>query len=86
MDMRDYDPAIARWTGIDPVVHFSQSTYNAFDGNPVFWADPSGAYGEGNHANSSSNSPFAGGNAAVSNTGAWSGNSGGAGFGNYEPD
>ena len=45
MDMRDYDPAIARWTGIDPVVHYSQSTYNAFDGNPVFWADPSGADG-----------------------------------------
>ncbi|MDD3005365.1 RHS repeat-associated core domain-containing protein [Flavobacterium sp.] len=43
MDFRDYDPAIARWTGIDPVVHYSQSTYNAFDGNPVFWADPSGA-------------------------------------------
>ena len=47
MDMRDYDPAIARWTGIDPVVHFSQSTYNAFDGNPVFWADPSGADSSG---------------------------------------
>ncbi|MDD3014658.1 MAG: hypothetical protein PHC34_13235 [Candidatus Gastranaerophilales bacterium] len=43
MDFRDYDPAIGRWTGIDPVVHYSQSTYNAFDGNPVFWADPSGA-------------------------------------------
>jgi RHS repeat-associated protein len=45
MDMRDYDPAIARWTGLDPVTHFSQSPYNAFDGNPVFWADPSGADG-----------------------------------------
>ena len=86
MDMRDYDPAIARWTGIDPVVHFSQSTYNAFDGNPVFWADPSGADAYGNHSYSLSNNPFAGGNAAVSNTGGWSGNSGGAGFGNYEPD
>jgi RHS repeat-associated protein len=42
MDMRDYDPAIARWVVIDPVTHFSQSPYNAFDGNPVFWADPSG--------------------------------------------
>ena len=79
MDMRDYDPAIARWTGIDPVVHFSQSTYNAFDGNPVFWADPSGAdstYGAGNHSNSLSNSPFAAGNAATSNSGAWSGGAG----------
>ena len=74
--MRDYDPAIARWTGIDPVTHYSQSTYNAFDGNPVFWADPSGADAYGGHTNSSSNSPFAGGNAAVSNTGAWSSNAG----------
>ena len=40
---RQYDPAIARWTSMDPVIHFSQSTYNGFDGNPVFWADPSGA-------------------------------------------
>jgi hypothetical protein len=43
MDMRDYDPATARWTGVDPITHFSQSPYNAFDSNPVFWADPSGA-------------------------------------------
>jgi len=43
MNFRDYDPAIGRWTGIDPVIHHSLSTYNAFDGNPVFWADPSGA-------------------------------------------
>lgn len=43
MDMRDYDPEIARWTGIDPVTHFSQSPYNAFDGNPIINSDPSGA-------------------------------------------
>ncbi|WP_256525698.1 MULTISPECIES: RHS repeat domain-containing protein [unclassified Aquimarina] len=43
MDLRKYDPAIARWTGIDPITHYSMSTYNAFDNNPVFWADPSGA-------------------------------------------
>ncbi|WP_299362482.1 RHS repeat-associated core domain-containing protein [Winogradskyella sp.] len=43
MDMRQYDPAIARWTSIDPVVHHEYSTYSAFDSNPVFWADPSGA-------------------------------------------
>ncbi|WP_299243570.1 DUF6443 domain-containing protein [uncultured Aquimarina sp.] len=43
MDLRKYDSAIARWTGIDPVTHHSMSTYNAFDNNPVFWADPSGA-------------------------------------------
>jgi len=47
MDMRQYDPAIARWTSIDPVVHFDYSMYLAFDNNPVFWADPSGADSEG---------------------------------------
>jgi RHS repeat-associated protein len=46
MDMRDYDPAIGRWTGIDPVTHFSQSPYCAFDNNPALIADPSGADGE----------------------------------------
>src|SRR5690606_33914417 len=31
MDMRMYDPAIARWVVQDPVVHFDYSPYNAFD-------------------------------------------------------
>lgn len=39
---RNYDPAIGRWTTMDPVTHWSASPYNAFDNNPVFWADPSG--------------------------------------------
>ncbi len=43
MDMRQYDPAIARWTTLDPVTHFDFSPYNSFDNNPVFWSDPSGA-------------------------------------------
>ncbi|MCT4631269.1 MAG: DUF6443 domain-containing protein [Firmicutes bacterium] len=43
MDLRQYNPAIARWTSIDPITHHSQSTYNGYDNNPVFWADPSGA-------------------------------------------
>ncbi|HUH34591.1 MAG TPA: RHS repeat-associated core domain-containing protein [Moheibacter sp.] len=43
MDMRQYDPAIARWVVQDPVTHFDFSPYNAFDNDPVFWADPSGA-------------------------------------------
>ncbi len=43
MDMRQYDPTIARWTSIDPVTHFNYSTYSAFDNNPIYWADPSGA-------------------------------------------
>jgi RHS repeat-associated protein len=46
MDIRLYDPAIARWIVQDPVVHHSFSPYNAFDNNPVYWADPSGADGE----------------------------------------
>jgi len=46
MELRLYDPAIARWNAIDPVTHHSFSTYSAFDNNPVFWADPSGADGE----------------------------------------
>lgn len=43
MHFRHYDPTIARFTAIDPVTHFSMSTYTAFDNNPVFWRDPSGA-------------------------------------------
>ncbi|MDA9317123.1 hypothetical protein N9Q58_04325 [Polaribacter sp.] len=48
MDFRQYDPAIARFTSIDPVTHHSMSTYTAFDNNPIFWADPSGADAEWN--------------------------------------
>ena len=40
MPFRQYDPAIARSTSIDPIVHYDYSTYSAFDNNPVFWADP----------------------------------------------
>ncbi|CAM3974243.1 RHS repeat-associated core domain-containing protein [Flavobacterium cucumis] len=46
MDMRQYDPAIARWVVQDPVIHHNMSPYNTFDNNPVFWKDPSGADGE----------------------------------------
>ncbi|MEX0290737.1 MAG: RHS repeat domain-containing protein [Flavobacteriaceae bacterium] len=46
MDMRQFDPATARFTGVDPVTHYSMSTYTAFDNNPVFWSDPSGANAE----------------------------------------
>ena len=47
MDVRMYDPTIARFNGIDPVTHFSQGTSVAFDNNPIFYADPSGADGIG---------------------------------------
>ena len=43
MDVRSYDPAIARWTSIDPLSHFDYSPYQAFDNNPVVFADPGGA-------------------------------------------
>ncbi|WP_282088455.1 DUF6443 domain-containing protein [Aquimarina algiphila] len=46
MPFRQYDPAIARFNGIDPVIHYSMSTFTAFDNNPVYWSDPSGADGE----------------------------------------
>ncbi len=43
MDVRMYDPTIGRFNGIDPVTHLSQGTSVAFDNNPIYWADPSGA-------------------------------------------
>ncbi|WP_277633344.1 RHS repeat domain-containing protein [Avrilella dinanensis] len=43
MDLRQYDPAIGRWTVQDPVIHHEFSPYSAFDNNPAYWADPSGA-------------------------------------------
>jgi RHS repeat-associated protein len=46
MDLRQYDPAIGRFISLDPVVHYNQSTYTAFDNNPIYWADPSGMTGE----------------------------------------
>ena len=48
MPLRSYDPTIARWNRIDPVTHHSLSTYNAFDNNPIYFADPSG--GNSGHA------------------------------------
>ncbi|MFY7670155.1 DUF6443 domain-containing protein [Tenacibaculum sp. MEBiC06402] len=46
MDWRSYDPSIGRWTVIDPVIHLSLSPYNAFDNNPIYFSDPSGADSE----------------------------------------
>ncbi len=53
MPLRSYDPTIARWNRVDPVVHHGLSTYNAFDNNPIYYADPSGADSESpwNHDN-----------------------------------
>jgi RHS repeat-associated protein len=46
MKMRHYDPTIARWVVMDPVIHHDYTPYQAFDNNPVFWIDPSGANSE----------------------------------------
>ncbi|MGY0408697.1 MAG: RHS repeat-associated core domain-containing protein, partial [Polaribacter sp.] len=43
MNWRQYDSSIGRFIGIDPVTHHSSSTYSAFDNNPIFYSDPSGA-------------------------------------------
>lgn len=43
---RPYSTKLGRWLLTDPVVHPWQSPYNAFDGNPIFYADPSGADGD----------------------------------------
>ncbi|WCM40982.1 hypothetical protein MG290_08400 [Flavobacterium sp. CBA20B-1] len=43
MDLRQLDPGIGRWMVMDPVKHHDYSPYSAFDNNPVYWSDPSGA-------------------------------------------
>lgn len=48
MELRLYDPAIGKWNAIDPVVHHNFSPYQAFDNNPIYWADPSGANSQSN--------------------------------------
>ncbi|WCM40984.1 RHS repeat-associated core domain-containing protein [Flavobacterium sp. CBA20B-1] len=40
---RFYMPDIGRWMVMDPVTHHDYSPYSAFDNNPVYWSDPSGA-------------------------------------------
>lgn len=43
MDMRQYDPSIARWTSLVSVKHWGSLPYQAFDNNTIYWVDPSGA-------------------------------------------
>jgi RHS repeat-associated protein len=45
-DFRYVDCRIARWISTDPVVHHGLSPYNAFDNNPIYFLDPSGADSE----------------------------------------
>ncbi len=42
-EFRQYDPRLGRWLSLDPVTHHHFSPYSAFDNNPIYWADPSGA-------------------------------------------
>ncbi|WMJ74874.1 RHS repeat-associated core domain-containing protein [Cytophagaceae bacterium ABcell3] len=44
---RQYDARIARWISTDPIFHEYQSAYAAFDNNPIYYRDPSGASSEG---------------------------------------
>ena len=61
MNMRMYDPALARWMVQDPVIHHNKSPYNAFDNNPIYFADPSGADAEGGNESSNSNTQISSG-------------------------
>jgi RHS repeat-associated protein len=48
-EFRQYDTRIARWKSLDPMTFESWSPYNAFDGNPIYFSDPSGAAVEGDY-------------------------------------
>ena len=56
MMFRNYDPAIGRMSGVDPMVNSfaSLTPYNYSFNDPVFWNDPSGAIADNSNANSNS--------------------------------
>jgi len=43
---RQYDPRLGRFMSRDPIVYPWQSDYAAFNNNPIYFADPSGAEGD----------------------------------------
>ena len=43
---RSYDPRVGRWLSIDPVTHSWQTPYGAFNNNPTYFTDPTGAKGD----------------------------------------
>jgi RHS repeat-associated protein len=49
MEFRQYDNAIGRFVGIDALAEmsYSGSPYSFGNNNPVYWADPTGLFGEG---------------------------------------
>ncbi len=47
MDFRQYNNAIGRFVCTDPITHYDQSPYHFGNGNPMYFADPSGLDGRG---------------------------------------
>jgi len=47
-EWRQYDPRLARWMSLDPLMakYPHQSPYAAFNNNPIYFADPTGLEGE----------------------------------------
>jgi RHS repeat-associated protein len=47
-EFRGYDPRLGRWLSLDPLEkrYPSMSPYAAYNNNPIYWIDPSGAGGE----------------------------------------
>ena len=43
---RKFDPRLARWLSLDPVMHHHFSPYITFDDNPIYYKDPTGADGD----------------------------------------
>jgi len=43
---RMYNPRLGRWMSTAPITHPQFSPYSAFDNNPIYYADPSGADSE----------------------------------------
>ncbi len=49
---RQYDPRLGRWLSPDPIQHSRQSSYAAFNNNPVYFVDPLGSQAHGNNEES----------------------------------
>ncbi len=43
---RTFDPRLARWLSLDPIVHQFQSPYTTFDNSPILYVDPTGSSAE----------------------------------------
>ncbi len=45
-EFRQLDTRLGRWLSTDPITHAMYSPYSAFDNNPIYYVDPSGADSE----------------------------------------